>query len=75
MIVFSIVMIVTLIFQGALICYLVNRAIQTTHALCVLYAYFDRLAQDIGYNPIIEAESPYESEMKKWSDSRRAKDE
>ena len=68
--IFNIVVIVGLIFQGLIIIWLVNEQVSTMSAFGGLAAYFQALIKDLGYPELMDI--PDESgELKRWFEARK----
>lgn len=69
--VFNIAVIVVLVVQGAIICWLANTATEMGTAFFGLFVYFQRLAMDLGYPKLMNVDDDDEDEVKQWSESRK----
>lgn len=68
--VFNIVMIVILVIQGGLICWLAVYADSLNKAVISAFAYFQRMAMDLGYPQLLSMDDDND-ELKNWSERRK----
>lgn len=68
--IFNIAMIVILVVQGLIICHLSAELEETQKACTSVFAYFQKLATDLGYPELIHIDDE-SRELEHWSDGRK----